>query len=129
MLICDVHHVSINVRDLEAAESFYVGILGLPRLPRPDLGVAGSWLAAGERQIHLIQSDRLPQDCGQHFAFRVEDLDAARAALQAAGVEVSKAFQIPGAGRQCFCRDPSGNLVELNQPAGGTAGDAGAPGR
>jgi glyoxylase I family protein len=117
VLVSDVHHVSINVTDLPAAEAFYVGILGLPRLPRPDLGVPGAWLAAGGRQIHLIQSERMPSDCGQHFAFQVDDLEAAAAALRAAGVPVSKPFRVPGAGCQCFCRDPSGNLVELNQPA------------
>jgi predicted enzyme related to lactoylglutathione lyase len=31
-------------------------------------------------------------------------------------VKVSKPMTIPGAGRQAFFRDPSGNLVELNQP-------------
>lgn len=116
VLVSDVHHVSINVTDLPAAEAFYVGILGLPRLPRPDLGVPGAWLAVGGRQIHLIQSERMPADCGQHFAFQVDDVEAASAALRTAGVAVSKPFRVPGSGWQCFCRDPSGNLVELNQP-------------
>ena len=47
---------------------------------------------------------------------RVEHLDAAVAAIRAHGIEVGTIPHLPGAGRQAFLRDPSGNLVELNQP-------------
>src|SRR5438128_1068824 len=43
-----VHHVSINVDDVDAAVDFYVGVLGLrARTDRPDFGFAGAWLDAG----------------------------------------------------------------------------------
>jgi len=53
---------------------------------------------------------------GQHFAFGVDDIDGVCASLAERGVKVSKPMDIPGAGRQAFFRDPSGNLIELNQP-------------
>src|SRR5437588_559666 len=50
-----VHHVSINVDELEPAVRFYVDKLGLSvRADRPELGVDGAWLDAGGQQVHLI---------------------------------------------------------------------------
>ena len=114
--LAGVHHVSLNVTDADDAGRFYEQTLGLTRIERPDFGVPGVWLEAGDAQIHLIEVPNPPEQAGQHFAFRVDDLDQARADLIAQGVEVSEAMVIPGAGRQAFLSDPSGNLIELNQP-------------
>jgi len=101
-----VHHVSINVRDVPAAESFYVERLGMTRRrDRPDFGFPGAWLDAGGQQIHLIEGEP-PAAVGQHFAIQVEDLDAAIAELRDAGVEVSDAFPVASS-RQAFLADPS----------------------
>jgi glyoxylase I family protein len=111
-----VHHVSINVRDVEAAARFYVGQLGLtPRDDRPDFGFPGAWLDAGGQQVHLIEAEP-PADRGQHFALQVADLDAAIAELRGSGVAVSDAMAV-GTGRQAFLNDPSGNGIELHQVA------------
>ena len=110
-----VHHVSINVSDVEAALSFYVGELGLQRRgDRPDLGIGGAWLDAGDQQVHLIEAP-VPEDRGQHFALRVDDLDAVVGELRGRGLEVGDPAPI-GRSRQAFIRDPSGNTVELHQP-------------
>lgn len=111
-----VHHVSVNVHDVDDAVAFYVGVLGLVRRDdRPDLGVGGAWLDAGDQQVHLIAGD-VPPGRGQHFALRVDDLDAAVAELRAGGVAVSDPSAI-GTGRQSFLTDPSGNAIELHEPA------------
>ena len=110
-----VHHVSINVDNLDACLDFYVEKLGLEVLPRPDFGFPGAWLRSGGQEVHLIQIEDHSAPKGQHFAFRVADLDATRVALEAAGVEVSKPFELPG-GRQSFLHDPAGNMLELNEP-------------
>lgn len=117
MEFAGVHHVSLNVGDLEQAARFYTEILGLEILPRPDFGFPGMWLDAGAQQIHLMQVEHHATPGGQHFALRVADLDAAAKELAAKGVDLRGPFEIPGAGRQCFLRDPAGNLIELNQPA------------
>lgn len=111
-----VHHVSINVVDLAEATAFYVERIGLTRRDdRPDLGVGGAWLDAGSQQVHLIET-ACPEDRGQHFALEVADLAACVEELRADGIDVSDPSPI-GTGRQAFLHDPSGNLVELHQPA------------
>ena len=52
-----IHHVSINVKDVDAAVAFYVGVLNLEVLDRPDLGFPGAWIQAGEQEIHLLGID------------------------------------------------------------------------
>ena len=47
----------------------------------------------------------------------MDDIDAAVEALRAHGVDARDAKEsAPGSGRQTFFTDPSGNLIELNQP-------------
>lgn len=114
-----VHHISLNVRDAAEACRFYVDVLGLTEIPRPDLGFPGHWLRTpDDREIHLLEVEDWVAPKGQHFAFRVDDLDTARAELSRAGVKVSDPIQVPDGGRQSFLRDPAGNLIELNEPRG-----------
>ncbi len=116
MKLAGVHHVSLNVDDAEKTGRFYIDVLGLEVLPRPELGFPGYWLKSGSQEIHLIQvkDHRVPG--GEHFAFQVEDIDEVCRELRERGVKVSPPMQIPMAGKQAFLRDPSGNLVELNEP-------------
>ena len=116
MRLHGVHHVSLNVRSIDEAAKFYLDVLGLETLPRPDLGFAGIWLGAGPQQIHLMEDPQHDASRSQHFAFRVDDIDAVVAELRARGIRTSQVMDVPGAGRQAFLRDPSGNLLELNQP-------------
>ena len=110
-----VHHVSINVDDVDAALAFYVDTLGLTvRDDRPNFPFPGAWLNAGHQQVHLIGGTP-PKDVGQHFAFAVEDLDAVVQEIRGRGLEVSDPVPV-GPGRQAFLHDPAGNKVELNQP-------------
>jgi catechol 2,3-dioxygenase-like lactoylglutathione lyase family enzyme len=51
------------------------------------------------------------------FAVAASALDAWRARLAAAGVEVESEVVWPRGGRSLYVRDPSGNSVELASPA------------
>ena len=117
-IIRGLQHVAINVADIGAADHFYVDQLGLRRIDRPDIGIPGSWLEAENGlQVHLLE---IPDSAGpdsNHLAFTVDDIDASIAALRAKGLDVSNWSQITkGTGKQVFLHDPSGNIVELNQP-------------
>jgi glyoxylase I family protein len=110
--VLGVHHVSLNVADVDAALDFYTRVLGLAeRADRPAFGFGGAWLDVGDQQIHLIEATT-PPSLGQHLALHVADLDATVAELRDGGVEVSDPSPI-GPGRQAFLLDPSGNAVEL----------------
>ena len=117
-----VHHVSINVDDVDAALDFYVGKLGLtPRSDRPHFPFGGAWLDVGTSggQVHLIEGDP-PRPAGQHFAIRVDDLAATVSELRASGVSVTDPSPV-GTSLQSFLSDPAGNQVELHE-VGGTGG-------
>ena len=111
-----VHHVSINVRDAAESVTFYTEVLGLTqRDDRPDFGFGGAWLDLGAQQVHLLEI-AVPDDVGQHFAIHVADIDLSVAGLRDKGIEVSDPKPVASS-RQCFLRDPSGNLIELHEPA------------
>jgi len=112
-----VHHVSLNVTDAATSIRFYVDVLGMTqRDDRPAFPFDGAWLQTGDQQIHLLEVPDFVPPTGQHFALRIADIDAAREHLTAHDVEVSEPKEQPGICRQCFFRDPTGNLIELNQP-------------
>jgi glyoxylase I family protein len=113
--VVGVHHVAIGVKDVDEAVEFYEW-LGLSKLPRPDFGFPGAWLQAGDQQVHLFGTDKTPPGIENHYAFLVEDLEATVAALAEHGVTARVSDRLPGAGHQAFLQDPSGNIVELNQP-------------
>ena len=111
-----VHHVSINVRDAAESLAFYTEVLGLTqRTDRPDFSFGGAWLDIGGQQVHLIEG-AVPDGLGQHFAIRVDDLDAVVRELRERGIDVASPKPV-GTALQTFVFDPSGNMIELHQPA------------
>lgn len=125
-------HVSVLVSDTTRALAFYRDVLGLPPVPdRPPLPFPGAWLDLGQgQQIHLLELEATGRGGADrhggrdyHLALEVADLDAAVAALQAAGV----AFTSSRSGRRAlFCRDPDGNAIELMERAASRHAPAGA---
>jgi catechol 2,3-dioxygenase-like lactoylglutathione lyase family enzyme len=114
-----VHHVSINVHDVDAALAFYTDVLGFRvRTDRPDFGFGGAWLDVGGQQVHLIEG-QVPDARGQHFAVRVDDLDTVVDELRGRGVSVSDPVPV-GSSRQAFLDDPSGNAIELHEVGTGS---------
>jgi catechol 2,3-dioxygenase-like lactoylglutathione lyase family enzyme len=117
-IVRGVHHVSINVADVAEAEHFYLDLLGLQRIDRPDIGIGGTWMQADNGiQIHLVELAGSEGPDSNHFALRVDDIDRSIAALREKGLKVGDWSPI-GGGKQAFLRDPSGNIVELNEPPG-----------
>ncbi|HEX4863116.1 MAG TPA: VOC family protein [Acidimicrobiales bacterium] len=114
MNVRGVHHVSINVDDVDAVRRFYIEVLGLTeRKDRPDFGFPGAWLDAGGQQVHLIGGSTPPAQ-GQHFALRVDDLGSVIQELRDRGITVSDAIPVASS-LQAFLNDPAGTQIELHQ--------------
>src|SRR5262245_14677679 len=104
-------HASVRIRNLEQSRKFYEGVLGLAPLPRPDFGFPGMWYDLGPGQLHLIENQSTAaaiDPTNPHFAIQVDDLDALRRQVKAAGIEM-----VEFGGDQFWILDPDGNTVEL----------------
>src|SRR5579884_1612586 len=113
-----IHHVQVNVTDMDRSLAFYES-LGMSRRSDRPAGIGeGAWLDAGGQQLHLSKREVVADTGGQHFALEIDDLDGVLAALRAIGVESGEPRSLgAGLGRQTTVRDPDGNPVELREPA------------
>jgi len=103
-----VHHVAIDVRDLDAAEAFYGGVLGLPLLARhatPDGAPRSVWLDMGDGAILMLE-----RGAGGHgkyvLALRIAREERAAWSAKLA-VQASTAYTL-------YVLDPDGNKVGLS---------------
>ncbi len=116
-----ISHVAILTRDLDRAERFYVGLLGLDVLVRyeDDQGRHRStWVALDERTFLAIEratadgQGRGDGDVGHHcLALRIAaaDRDSWRRQLAAADVTVERESKFT-----LYVRDPDGTLIGLS---------------
>src|SRR5829696_3338002 len=114
-VITGVDFVCVPVQDIDRAIEFYGGVLGLPERKRWG-SMPGVEFQAGELTLALME----PEAFGQTFspnalpvAFQVDDVDAARAELQAKGVEFRDEILDSGVCHQAFFKDPDGNPLDL----------------
>ena len=115
-----INHLALSVTDNERATRFYVDVLGMKQLPRPDFGIPGAWLSAGAAMVHLIEVPETPQrDPLAHFALSVpgDQMNAIVEAVRNGGGQVISEPQTRDQlGRQvtqAFCADTEGNQFEL----------------
>jgi catechol 2,3-dioxygenase-like lactoylglutathione lyase family enzyme len=116
--VTGVSELVLEVGDLEAAEAFYAGVLGLPVVARwPDREAI--WLMAGDRTRIGLWRPQVGLAGGRgglhvHFAMHIDeaDYDAAVALLRDRGQHVQE-IAFDGAGRAAYVTDPDGNVVEL----------------
>ena len=54
MPLSDLHHVALKTKDLAASEEFYVEVLGMEKVDRPEFDFPGAWLQMGETMFHLM---------------------------------------------------------------------------
>jgi glyoxylase I family protein len=122
LAITSLHHVSVNVTDLDRAKRFYTEILGLEEIPRPPFDFPGAWFRLGDRQLHLIvyppthtlRGTTAISSREGHFAIAVGSYEDACRHLEAAGVPFDAHPQSRTPWAQIFLSDPDGNLIELS---------------
>jgi len=117
--IARIHHAQITVAasDVEAARSFYCGVMGLKEITKPaNLQARGGlWLSFGDQQLHIGVEEGVNRSATKaHLAYEVTDLAAWESHLRRAGITPLESAPIPGYQRFEF-RDPFGNRVELIQ--------------
>ncbi|NWJ47858.1 MAG: VOC family protein [Chloroflexi bacterium] len=116
-------HVNLTISPgaaaLAEAHHFYVQVLGLEVLERPDSvdsGSPGWWLGCQNgQQIHISAEqnpDKYNAPSSRHAAFQVESLEVLQQRLQENGVTIISDSQFAGQ-RRFFVRDPWGNRLEF----------------
>lgn len=115
--VVGIDHIQIAVPpEMEvAAVAFYGETLGLKRLPKPEgTGDArGAWFDAGNVQVHLgIQEGDFKPATKAHPGLLVEDLKAAKLALERGGIKTKPGNEIPDF-KRFFTEDPAGNRLEF----------------
>ncbi len=101
-----------------AARAFYRDLLGLAEVAKPAALAArgGAWFGAEGLALHLGVEAGFRPARKAHPAFRVADLDALRARLEAAGHPTRTDGLLPGF-RRFYADDPFGNRLEFLEPA------------
>jgi catechol 2,3-dioxygenase-like lactoylglutathione lyase family enzyme len=108
-----VDFVSIATRDVERARRFYGEVLGLPQCPGADHEFEAANVTLGLWQPEREGIEFMPNTAG--IALRVADVAAARAALEAAGIEFLGDTVDTGVCHMGFFRDPDGNVLILHR--------------
>jgi catechol 2,3-dioxygenase-like lactoylglutathione lyase family enzyme len=114
------------VRDVEPSVQFYTEHLGFEVLERmgPPIALLRKgdltlWLAGPTSSAARAMPDgRVPEPGGwNRFVVQVDDLEARVRALRAKGVPFRNDIVRGPGGAQILLEDPSGNVVELFEPA------------
>lgn len=98
-----VNHVALEVGDIDEALDFYGGLFDFSLRGRSE---TMAFLDLGDQFLALQAGRTQPRDDGRHFGLVVDDKEAVRAALEAAGVAI-----LPG--RFLDFYDPWGNRIEI----------------
>jgi catechol 2,3-dioxygenase-like lactoylglutathione lyase family enzyme len=116
--------------DLDAAEDFYAGTLGLERIAR----AAGRhvFFRCGDQVLLIFNPAETvkPPSAGAlpvpphgavgagHLCFKAsaEEIDRWRETLERAGIAIEADFEWPQGGRSIYFRDPAGNCLEFAEP-------------
>jgi catechol-2,3-dioxygenase len=97
-----INHVVLEVGDVDEALEFYGAIFDLRLRGR---GEGRAFIDMGDQFLQLSENRTQEPDGQRHFGLVVDDRDAVREALAAAGVELI--------GKRLNFRDPWGNRVEI----------------
>ena len=97
------NHVALEVGDIEEALAFYGRLFQFELRGKSE---SMAFIDLGDQFIALQKGRKQPADDGRHFGLVVDDKEAARQALKAAGIALLD-------GPFLDFRDPWGNRVEI----------------
>ena len=115
-LITVVDFVAVPARDFDESVRFYGEVLGLPFVKR--WGQApGAEFQAGNLTLAVMDPTGFGQEFRPHslpIALQVDDVPAARQALEAKGVTFVTDLIDSGVCHQAIFQDPAGNTLDLH---------------
>src|SRR5262245_34049116 len=116
-IVTGVDFVSIPTQDLDRAAAFYGDTLGLRRTVfMPERNFAE--FDTGTVTFSVVNPEKMGigsfQANPNHFALQVDDVPAARSALEERGVEFMGDIFDTGVCHMAFFRDPDGNALMLH---------------
>jgi predicted enzyme related to lactoylglutathione lyase len=115
-LVTGVDFATVFVKDFAAAKQFYGTTLGLPC--SAEYGrIDGAEFETGTLTLAVMDAAAVGQEfhpSGHPIALHVEDVDAARGALEARGVAFSGETLDSGVCHMAFFADPDGNALLLH---------------
>ncbi len=111
--VTGVDFATIFVKDYPAAQKFYSEVLGLEHSVDYEKIPAGEY-ETGSLTLQIMDAASIGQDftpSGHPIALHVDDVAAARADLEAKGVEFMGETIDSGVCHMAFFRDPDGNAL------------------
>ncbi len=121
-----IHHMTLIVNDEEKTRDFFVRVLGLKEIKKPNPNLSVIWFGMESNELHCMVNPAQVKDGrtglslvgqergfeGRHVAFTVaESLDEVASVFEAENIPYARGTAgLP----QIFCEDPSGNFIEIN---------------
>ncbi|WP_136658467.1 VOC family protein [Nitratireductor sp. XY-223] len=125
-----VLETALYADDLDAAERFYGGLLGLEKVTR--MGDRHVFFRCGQGMVLIFNPDesvKPPHNPAMpvpvhgtrgegHICFgaTADELRSIEKALLDADIAIEADFEWPGGGRSIYIRDPAGNSIEFAEP-------------
>lgn len=122
---------ALYVDDLDAAEAFYGGVLGLSRITRAERRHVFFRCGGGVLLLFIAEATEIPPALDArlpvpphgsrgpgHLCFRAEgeEIERWKTHLAAQGIDIEADFLWPSGGRSIYFRDPAGNSLEFAEP-------------
>lgn len=134
-LIVKANHIAIIVSDVGRSLHFYVDILGLQQIRRPNFDRHGAWLTMGNIELHLIKGIPVPPSDDNlivgHISLETDHVELVLDKLRAMNVEFRQNISVPDPKKsrenrfegpvgkqptgviQYFFTDPDGYYIEI----------------
>ncbi len=125
MQLKGIHHIALNVKDLDRAERFYTDVLGFQVTHRFSKGLNHLMLETGNAAIALFEAPNLEvkeamnllsEDGYLHLAFEAarEDFDNIVKELHDKKIKIDSGPVKRGDGESIYFNDPDDNHLEIH---------------
>ena len=125
MQLKGIHHIALNVKDLDRAENFYTNVLGFQVTNRFSKGLRHLMLETGNTAIALFESPELEvkeaisllsEEGYLHIALEADpaDFENIIKELQSNNIDIDNGPVKRGDGESIYFNDPDDNHLEIH---------------